>query len=310
MTPGASSAETTLFLVGTARSGSTLLRHVLNRSPLVTIAPETHFMRRAQKLRLEQRLLESRDEGDLAVLVEALYGIDQHSRTGYWAWLRRNVAPEHLVERLRDGERSLKGLFRLLIEVFVDAQPPASRPPVVGEKTPSHLWHVDMLAAWFPAARFIHTLRDPRAVYASELRRRREGRWGPTRSLRWVPSVILDRILAPIQVLQTTLAWRRAERLDQRYRADLADRYLLVRFEDLVRNPERHLRRICDHVGIPFDPSMLATDVLGSSFHADRHGPQGFDPAAIDRWRDHVGAVPQLWFGLTLRAGMRRHGYL
>jgi hypothetical protein len=298
-----------IFLVGCARTGSTLLRHVLNRSPQVVIAPETHFARRAAKLGLGNRLAAADDERRLTALVRLLYRVDDQSRTGYWSWLRRNVAPGELVSRLSTTDRSLPALFRLLIELYVDRNEAADSLSVIGEKTPAHLSFVPTLAEWFPGSLILHTFRDPRAVYASELRRRREGRWGAERRLRIIPGWMLVRLQAPVQLVRTTLAWRRADRLDLVYRSRFGERYRMVRFEDLVREPEMQLRAICHWMGIPYDASLLQIDVVGSSFEPQRHASGGFNAATAERWRRHVSGASRAWFRIVLGRRMRARGY-
>lgn len=298
-----------VFLVGCARTGSTLLRHVLNRSPGVSIAPETHFMRRAHRLRLSDRLASAATPEALAELVQTLYAVDHHSRTGYWAWLRRSIPIDEFTSRLGATDRSTRALFELLIELYVERTAVDGDVSVIGEKTPSHLLFVPTLMDWFPGAMVIHTFRDPRAIYASELRRRREGRWGLKRRLAWLPAGIIDPALAPLEAIRTALAWRRAHRLDAEYRRLLGARYHFVRFEDLVRQPEVELRDICDWLGVPFEASMLEIDVVGSSFHADRHGAAGFDPASADRWRRHLHPMARAWFRLALGRQVIERGY-
>lgn len=299
-----------VFLVGCARTGSTLLRHVLNRSSQVVIAPETHFARRAENLHLAHRLKEARTDAALEELVELLYGVDEQSATGYWAWLRRNVPRSEVATRLAGTDRSLRAFFVLLLDIYVERSHVGDPPTVIGEKTPAHLAFVPTLDRWFPQATVIHTFRDPRAVYASELRRRREGRWGVKRRLRVIPDRILDPLLAPLELVRTTISWRRADRLDVVYRRLLGDRYRLVRFEDLVRDPDAQLEAICGTIGIGFDAAMLEIDVVGSSFEAQRHATGGFDPATAERWRNHVSGVTRAWFRFALGRRMRARGYL
>lgn len=298
----------TLFLVGCARTGSTLLRQVLNRSPLVTIAPETHFMRRSRRLRLADRLAAATTPSAIQALVDVLYARDRHTDTGYWAWLRRNVPRDEFGQRLAATDRSERALFALMIEMF-DERTGVERAAVTGEKTPSHLMFVPTLVDWFPGAKIVHTFRDPRAVYASELRRRREGRWGPKRLMPWLPDAIVDPLLAPVELVRTAVVWRRASRLDDEYRRLLGDRYQLIRFEDLVQEPEANLRAVCALIGVPYDPVLLEIDVVGSSFEERRHGAGGFDPAVAERWRAHVGPLARACFRLVLGRQLRKRGY-
>ncbi len=275
------------------------------------IVPETHFMRRVAKRRLARRLGSVR-EGSLGLgsVVDELYAVDGHSATGYWSWLRRTVSRTDFAERLAATDRSVQALFVLLLDLYVERAADARVPlRIIGEKTPSHLLFVPTLVEWFPAAAVIHTFRDPRAVYASELRRRREGRWGPKRWLPWLPAAIVDPMLGPLEAVRTTLVWRRADLLDGVYRRTLGPRYRLVRFEDLVGNPADELSAICEHLGIPFNAGLLDIDVVGSSFEPGRHAASGFDPATVERWRHHVGPVARAWFRLTLGGRMKARGY-
>jgi hypothetical protein len=83
-----------------------------------------------------------------------------------------------------------------------------------------------------------------------------------------------------------------------------------VRFEDLVTDPEAVLRSVCDFVGVPFEPTMLAdVDVVGSSFESGRHAGEGFDPRAAARWQSELGGAARRWFSVVLRGELARFGY-
>lgn len=298
-----------LFVVGRPRTGSTLLQHVLNRSPHVCLAPETHFFRRARHLGLADRLRDAREDADIRALVADLYTPDAYSGKGLWNWLRRNVPEAAFAERLAATDRTLRGLFALGLQVYAEHRCESAQPLLLGEKTPEHLANVPELRAWFPDARVIHTFRDPRAIFTSELRRRQAGRWGLKRRLPWLPDVVGDPLLTPIEMGHTALTWRRAARLDARYRRELGEQYLLVRFEDLIARPEAELQRICTFLEIPFTPSLLEARRTGSSYTADRHAGEGFDPDAADRWRRHISPAAARFLGGALRADMDRYGY-
>lgn len=295
-------------MVGCARTGSTLLRHVLNRSPLVSLASETHFIAWARRERLDERLAAARTtraEADLVAVAARLH------RPEFWAWVPRNLTRDELVAMLRESDLTPRSIFAALLRVYAERRGGIARGQgVLGEKTPEHLNDVPILEQWFPDARFIHTFRDPRAIYVSELRRRRQGRWGPKARLSWLPGWVLDPWLAPLQVVRTTVSWRRAATLHRAYERRLGPRYRLVRFEDLTTDPERVIRSVCDFIGVPFEAGMLdGVDVVGSSFHDRRHTGEGFDPAAARRWRTEIGSLAHRWFSVVLGRDLSRFGY-
>lgn len=299
-----------LFIVGSPRTGSTLLRHVLNRSPEVCLASETHYLKGARQLRLPERLATARTLDGKARREAVRSIVADLFSPRFWIWLRRKAQPDAFLERLLATDLTDRALLALLLEVYAELQCPDRTGAVRGEKTPDHLYAVETLAEWFPGARFLHTFRDPRAIYASRLVRSEEGRRGMKARLPAIPDRVLDPVLAPIEVVETSRVWLDAARLHRRYAAMLGDRYRLVQFEQLVGDPEGNLRAICEFVGIQYQPALLEdTVVIGSSFADERHAAQGFDRQSVDRWRKHVNPLVKAWFGVVARRELRRFGY-
>ncbi|HET9417246.1 MAG TPA: sulfotransferase [Candidatus Limnocylindria bacterium] len=295
-------------MVGCARTGSTLLRHVLNRSPRVSVASETHFIEWARREHLDRRLTAARASGDNADLLAIANRLHSHQ---FWAWVPRNFSRDELVAHLRQTPLTLRGVFELLLIEYARRRGGvAPGLGVIGEKTPAHLREIPMLDAWFPEARFIHTFRDPRGIYLSELKQLRQGRWGPKAKYPNLPRWLLDPVLAPIQLVRTTLAWRRAARVHRAAQKSLGPRYLLVRFEDLVADPDRVVRDVCDFIEVPFDGAMLeGTVVVGSSFEDRRHAGTGFRRDAATRWRAEINPLARIWFSIALAGELPRFGY-
>jgi len=305
----ASNAAPYLFVVGSPRTGSTVLRHVLNRSPQVCLASETHFLRGSRRLRLAERLAAARSTDGDARRGAVRRIVDELVDPSFWIWLKRNLEPERLTDRLLATDLTERDLFALLLDLYAEIQGEGRPIAVRGEKTPDHLYGVDTLARWFPDARFIHTFRDPRAIYASRLVRTEEGRRGMKKRLA-APGRLLDPLLAPIEVIETSRVWLDAARLHRRHAARLGERYRLIRFEDMVAEPETTIRQICEFIGVPFNAGLLEeTVVVGSSFEEDRHAAHGFDRRSVDRWRDHVHPLVKKWFGVIGRRELRRFGY-
>jgi hypothetical protein len=67
---------TNIFIVGCNRTGTSLLRQILNKSPRVSIAPETHFLRRFSQMGVRQKLEkfgDLSDERNTTQLVDFMY---------------------------------------------------------------------------------------------------------------------------------------------------------------------------------------------------------------------------------------------
>jgi len=116
------------------------------------------------------------------------------------------------------------------------------------EKTPLNIRHLDWIMARWPEARIVHVLRDGRDVICS-MREHPERRWVDGR---WVMQP------NPRPVEEYARRWVADTAAGMRWRADR--RYLEVRYEDLVRQPETTLAAVLAFLGESFDPALLAVD--------------------------------------------------
>ncbi len=276
-----------IFIVGVSRSGTTLMRRVLDRHSRIGIATENHYL--GHLLAWEGARVYFRRTGDLrddrAVrdLVELIYSgeLQRRSRlrelSPYWRWLTERVPQGDIEACLLASDRSERGIFEAFLRIYADRRGKA----IIGEKTPAHLAYVDTLLAWFPGGRVVHCMRDPRAVFVSELRRRSEHAVGfPYRPLARVPTLLQRFVL-----LEVTWAWATAVHRHRTLRRRYPDGYHLVRFEDLVTSPQATLDEVCAFLGVEAEPRMLEQKVTS---RGARVGDAGFDAGAAERWRSHI----------------------
>jgi hypothetical protein len=304
---GLPSEPEAVFVVGASRSGTTLMRHLLELSDRIALAAESHFLghlRRSEGARYYfRRAGDLKADETMRRITDLLYSGEFQRRSRwrelspFWRWLIATVPRAETEQRLLAAERDERGLFVAFLRTYADAK----GRPIIGEKTPAHLAYVDTLLEWFPDGRVVHMIRDPRAVYVSDLRRRRKRL---TRPYSWFARV--PGLLAVVILLQTGLVWRGAVVRHTTYARRYPDNYTLVRFEDLVRQPDVTLAALYAFLGValPANPTDVAVTSRGFS-----EGEHGLDAAAADRWRKHIGRVPQRFLELVLRGPMRRIGY-
>jgi hypothetical protein len=216
----------------------------------------------------------------------------------HWKWIITHVDRKDLAQKILNSDRSERALFTVMMQVFAEYKDK----PILGEKTPAHLRYVSTLVRWFPNGKVIHMCRDPRAVFVSELRRRKG------KAVTW-PYKQLKQFSLPFElyiVLQTTAAWLESAWRCSRYQKRYPDEYRLIKFEDLVREPERTIRQVCAFLGIEFQEKMLEQRVISKGFQLKQ---PGFDAQAATRWKENIAPWANAWFSLLFTKHLRKFGY-
>lgn len=297
-----------IFIVGVSRSGTTLLRRILDKHSRIGIATENHYL--GHLLAWEgartyfRRVGDLRDDAAVHALVELIYSNEFQRRSRlrelspYWRWLVNKVPADDIEARLLASDRTERGVFEAFLRIYAQRRGKA----VIGEKTPAHLAYVETLLEWFPEGRVVHCMRDPRAIYVSELRRRREH--AVTVPYRWLVHVPL--LMDGFVLAQVTWAWATAvgrhRQLSRRY----PGRYRLLRFEDLVTGPESSLDGLCAFLGVALEPRMLEQKVTSRGANV---GQAGFDEAAAGRWRALIPHRARRLLEFLLGERLREMGY-
>ncbi len=297
-----------IFIVGVSRSGTTLMRRILDKHSRIGIITENHFL--GHLLPWEgtrhyfRRLGDLRDDANVRALVELIYSGELQRRSKlrelspYWRWLTHKVPREDIEAYLLASDRSERGLFEAFMRIYADRRGNA----IIGEKTPAHLDYVETLLEWFPDGRVIHCVRDPRAIYVSELRRRADRAVGfPYRQLAAVPP-----LLSRFVLLEVVWAWARAVHRHRVLARRFPGRYGVVRFEDVVSAPEESLDDVCAFLGVRAEPRMLEQKVTSKGA---RVGSAGFDAGAAERWRDDIDPGAQAAIERLLGRRLTEMGY-
>ena len=273
-----------IFVVGVARSGTTLLSAMLSAHPRLDCGPESRFFARLRHLGAsdQRRLLAPASWPGPAVdfvaslsnqghPVVELFGLSIDDVRAYLADRRPSVAA--MLESLTVLHARRAGKARWI------------------EKTPRHLLMTDTLWRHWPEARVVRIVRDPRDVALS---------------LAGLPFAKESVVGNLVRVDQDDRASR------QRIEAD--PRAMTLRYEDLVTEPERELRRICAFVGEAWEPAMLDTRATAASVAADHEWWKGsvagpLTTTSVGRWRREMSADVQRFAGLHLASFLREHGY-
>lgn len=206
-----------VFIFGVPRSGTTLLRLMLDAHPQLAIPPETHFLK-------DVLLLDEMSGVSLEAFCSVIL------RTPRWRdYGLETTELERAVRACRPFSvcKGIREFYRLYASKFGKDK--------WGDKTPEHGLILDRISAIMPEAIFIHIVRDGRDVFLS------------TKST-WFGQ--------DLGVIDHAKYWSNyVKRVDQL--GHECENYLTVLYEDLVCNTEQELKEICQFSGLSYTECML-----------------------------------------------------
>jgi hypothetical protein len=266
-------ADSPIFVVGASRSGTNLVRALLNAHSSLWMSAETHYFddlrQRVGRGPLGDGEREMCEQYFLA-LAHLAYG-----RGGDPGRAKIDAG------ELRALAARLGGTSDAYFEAFCLLRARLHGRERWGEKTPRHVFRIAEVLEAFPAAKIVCLVRDPRAVVASY----RDWHRGGTREgldPENEAGLAAERMRSKrsYHPILASLLWRGVIRAEhdalQRFGGE---RIRLQRFEDIVAAPEMAVRALCAWLGIEFESQMLEIPVVNSSY-AGSSGPD-----AVDRWR-------------------------
>jgi hypothetical protein len=213
-----------LVVLGVSRSGTTLLRVILDRSPGIAIPDESFFVP-----------LLARRHGRTVDAERFLDDVSRIPTIKPWGLRREDIAA-------RIGSGMATGAA---IAAIFETYAAKAGKPRWGDKTPMYMRHLGLLERLFPDAQYVHLVRDGRDAALSFLE---------------MPAGTYTRTWAhPTTPAQFACLWSKEVSNARALGARVGSaRYHELRYEELVADPEGVVAGICAFAGIPFDPEMLS----------------------------------------------------
>jgi hypothetical protein len=237
------------FIVGSPRSGTTLLRLMVDSHPEMAIPPETGFLMAFDGM-----------ESASAIEPSTLLRILTQFPADAPVWPDFQIAADALGQRLeRLRPLSISGGLRAFYQMYAERFGKVRW----GDKTPAYIRSMKAIEAILPEARFIHLVRDGRDVAVS----------------------LRERWFSPGHDIEIQAVFWRDNVLAGCLQGHDCRHYLEVRFEDLVQNPEVVLRGICDFIELPYSSQMLRYDERAAERlreHGARHSPSGVEIVSVE----------------------------
>jgi hypothetical protein len=217
-----------VLVLGVRRSGTTLLRVMLDRHSELAVPDESYFIPQLADRHLRRVAVDD--------FLDDLRRLEAPAEWG--------LPLDQVRSRLHEG-MSVGEAIGTVYAVYAAEQ----GKPRWGDKTPMYMQNLRLLERLFPDALYVHLIRDGRDAAVS--------------FLSMPEGLMTETWMQPHTAVEFACQWRTevagARRLGRRVGSN---RYLEVRYEELVDDVEATMRSICEFARLPYEPSM--TDYVGS----------------------------------------------
>lgn len=240
--------ERMIFIGGCDRSGTTLLGAMLGAHPDCVCVPESQF---------KEKLLRWEPAPDLETVHHFL---THHWRFKLW---EMPIALEEIAAAY--GEKKVSEIMLRLVQLY-GQKVGLNGGSIWVDHTPHNIRQVRMLREIWPQAKFLHIVRDGRAVAASVL------------PLDWGPNSIVEAAHFWIENTAYGLA------AEQAFGPEVIMR---VKYEELVQNPEQVMQRVAAFAGLNYLPEMCeGNGFITPRYSVGQHQLVGKrpDPSRINTW--------------------------
>jgi hypothetical protein len=284
------------FIAGQAKSGTTLLGALLDGHPEVLVLPQetayfptvlTKYQNAGRRVQFDYLTKES--------FSRVLFGGEPKWREHEYTNFPQQKFFEAFERVAFDPANGQRDLLVLMAESYAATiGVPIDRIKRWIEKTPANRNHVDEIFARFPEAKLLVTLRDPRAILATQI------------------ALEKTRRTKRFSVYYVVAHWRVAAKLARRVRSgDVPG--LFVQFEQLVSEPSAVMKNVSDYLEVAFDPNIvLRPTKIGQPWGGNSAAEIAFSEVTAEpasRWEHELSEDEIGWVEWHCRDLMPEFGY-
>ncbi len=287
-----------VFIVGLHRTGSTLFKNMLNNNPEICMMPD--------ELHLWSPYPWIVDLDDLCSKVRKIKNEELNNILNLFFSKKLSATFWKNIEEYKlDKDRILKNLRKMndvtcidiATAIFEDYKEICGK-EMWGAKYPVHIAGIKLLEKWYPKCKIIHLTRDPRGIYISksndEASRNRKKKYPYL-------AFFYDLFLIMFIGIEYSLS----AHIHQKYKNK--NNYLLVKYEDIMINPEGTMKEICKFLGVRYVPEMIYASGKPSSI--DGKIKKGVDRKRAYRWKAVIKPWEKLLIDILTSKARKKLGY-
>ena len=277
-----------IFVVGSSRSGTTMMGRILGNNKHIFTFNELHFFGTIWTNNSNQEL----NELEQINLLSRLFCIEANG-----LFRQESIADFNDKAKVLLSDKIMNPLE--VYALFLNTITLEKNASISCEQTPKNMYYLEEILSHFPNAMVINLVRDQRDVLLSQKNKWKRKFLGASA----IPIFEAIRSFVNYHPLLTSKVWASSLQHTKKYKKH--NRVKIVKFEDLVSNSEETIKKVCFFLEIEFQEQMLSIPVIGSSTEADsklRH----IDSSKIEKWKKEGLSNAEIYLSQIMSADMMR----
>ena len=280
-----------IFIVGSSRSGTTMLSRILGNHSKIFTFRELHFFSRLLNSSLSSELSNEESQHLLAkLLCVQKNGIFFQNKY-------KNFYNEAAKLLLKDPVKNALDIYSL----FLNEMTKLRSNEIACEQTPNNMYYVQEILDYFPNAKIINMVRDQRDVLLSQKNKWKRKFLGASK----IPLSEAIRSYVNYHPITTAKIWDSSLRHTTKYMDH--PRVKIVNFEELIKDSEFVVNEICSFLRIDYQDKMLKVPVVGSSTTLDRKDRLEIDKEKVEKWKKGGLNNAEIYISQLFASNMMRY---
>ena len=218
------------FILGNPRSGTTLLRLILNNHPLIGVPPESGFLQWWYKKYYNWSVDDSKNETKVNLFLDDILS---SKKIEDWHLNRHNLKNFIISENPKNYPEIITAIYEFY----------TNNKSIIGDKNNYYINHLEELNLIFPNVKYIHLVRDGRDVACSY---KNINKLNP--NLKYIPKVSSDIVAIANEWNNNIIT---IENFIRNHNS------ITIRYEDLISKPVEILKKICNFLDVEYEEGML-----------------------------------------------------
>ena len=259
-----------IFIVGSSRSGTTMMGRILGNHQSVFTFKELHFFGTIWTNNSDSNL-DGKQQIDLLsrLLCIEKNGLFQQDNISDF----NDRASAILANKNVSNPLSIYELFLAVITSD-------NKCSIACDQTPKNMYYLNEILSYFPNAKVVNMVRDQRDVLLSQKNKWKRRFLGASD----IPLSEAIRSYINYHPILSAKIWNSSLECTEKFTNN--SRVRLVRFEDLLVEPIRIVKELCKFLEIEFYQEMLNVPVIGSSTQQDLKNQFLIDSSKKEKWKN------------------------